>query len=147
MKKYIILSCLIITFIIGMIVYLISIRIDYTLPKNPIVFESEIYHSPKKDDSAYHMIKYKNRSFVLYGTLNKRITKKNVKKVLGYISLENKKDKNSRILALNETDDYLMEFYVKGEMEQATFYRALDTTNKKIYTPDYIESLKYDIWE
>ncbi len=32
-------------------------------------------------------------------------------------------------------------------MNQPDFYRAIDTKNKKINTPNYIESLEYNYWK
>lgn len=40
-----------------------------------------------------------------------------------------------------------MNYYVNGMMEQPDFYRAIDTVGVDVHTPNYIESLDYDIWK
>lgn len=45
-----------------------------------------------------------------------------------------------------DTEDYIANYYVNGEMMQFEFYRAADTIGKK-YMPEYINSLEYEIWK
>lgn len=46
-----------------------------------------------------------------------------------------------------DTEDYIANYYVNGEMMQFEFYRAADTIGKEIYIPEYINSLEYEIWK
>ena len=46
-----------------------------------------------------------------------------------------------------DTEDYIANYYVNGEMMQFCFYRAADTIGKGIYTSDYINDLECEIWK
>lgn len=144
MKKNIIISLVFITIIVFSCIYYKYSLVDYSLNKDSIAFDSLRYDNPKKDGDSYHMIKYKNNSYVYYGELKTRIKNKDVKKVLGYIK-NDVKTKNIRVVALNKTDNYLM--VINTHNKQISFYRRLSTVNKNIFTPDYIKSLNYDIWK
>ena len=122
--------------------------INYDLPEKPLAFEEMTYVNPNDAQDQYDMIAYADRYFVFYGTLGSTIHQEDIKAVIGYkFRDEFPDDKNERVMSLTATNDYLMVYYVGREMEQPSFYRALDTQGNDIETPPYIQSLDYDIWK
>lgn len=120
--------------------------INYDLPDDPVKFETQSYVSPKDKDDGYQIIEYSGRRFIPYGTIHRSLKGGDVGDCLGYIVQDGVEDKNARIYQLTETDNYLTEIFINGEMQQPIFYRAEDTIGKNIDTPDYILSLDYDLW-
>ena len=114
----------------------------YALPDNAPMLEQETYVSETDKDDEYNSILYGGRQYVCYGTINGRFGDGAVGTCVGYTD----GDTNERVCSLKDTDDYILQKYVGGFMEQPMLYRAIDTKGKEIYTPPYIESLDYDVW-
>lgn len=109
----------------------------YALPDGAPAFE----HIDIGEQSG---IEFNGRQYAYFGTIKSKITDNSVKACIGYLN----DDKNDRLFLLSEEmdDNYIMVKNTKGIMEQPGFYRAVDTRNKDIYTPEYIESLGYEYW-
>lgn len=124
-------------------------RIDYSLPHDPIAFDTGNFVNPDNSDDTYLSITYNGRTYIGYGTLKNSIDGDYVGKCLGYRVQEGKKIEDSRFFLLNadKADNYLVEIDIAGEMSQPLFFRATDTAGKDISTPDCIESLDYDYWK
>lgn len=122
---------------------------SYTkLPDTPIIFHSDTFINPDDDTDTYTYITYNDRKYVFYGTLGKKIHMNDSEfECIGYVYREDfPDDTNEHIYRLSSTDDYLMNYYVAGEMVQPDFFRAIDTASQDIYTPEYIDSLGYEFW-
>ena len=115
----------------------------YDLPEGAPAIETRTYVNEKDTEDTYVAIMYDGREYVFYGTIGRRMHTKEIAACVGYTG----GDTNERIFALSDTDDYIMQKYMNGMMEQPGFYRAVDTLGKEIYTPDYIDSLDYELWE
>ena len=114
------------------------------LPEDAAEFTMIEYVNPDDPEDGYAgVIVYNGREYVLYGVQGKTVRLDKLGECIGYCD----GDTNARVYSINETSDYLAEFYVNGMMEQVTFLRALDTAGEEIYTPDYIDSLGYELWE
>ena len=64
-------------------------------------------------------------------------------------SVEDENNKDTRIYTLTDDKEhnFLMEYYIGTNlMNPQTFYRAIDTKDKDINIPIFIESLKYNYW-
>lgn len=116
--------------------------VNYELPPNPEGFETYDYQGFKAVD-------YNGRTYIPYGTIKDTFYSKNIDKCVGYIIQDGKEMKDTRLYTLRNDDknDYLMEYYVNGEMEQPMFLRAVDTVGSDVEDIAYIESLEYDFWE
>lgn len=120
------------------------------LPDEPIAFEQETYVNPADASDEYAAITYKGRTYVPYGTQGSNISRSTVQACIGYLYIEETPDDtNIRIYTLknDEGENYLMDMDIGGFMEQAVFYRAIDTKGQEIVTPKYIDSLNYDVWK
>ena len=95
-------------------------------------------------DSGEALIDYNGRTYSFFGTIRNKMSNSSARECIGY--LEN--DENTHLYTLSEDplDNYIMMKNTTGFMEQATFYRATDTKQKDIFTPEYIESLGYECW-
>ena len=113
------------------------------LPKNAVPITMDTFVNNKDSDDTYGAIKYNGREYIGYGVQGKAIEEHMISECFGYGA----EDSNERYYSLVDTDDYIANYYINGEMMQFNFYRATDTIVKEIYTPDYITSLEYDIWE
>jgi len=122
---------------------------DCALPSNPIVFEQATFYNPNNDKDAYVSIEYNGRVYIPYGTLQGAMGQKYaVKECVGYIKNDaDKNDTQVRVYVLYNTDDYLMVYITGGIMNQPDFYRAIDTIDKDIETPSYIDKLDDDYWK
>ena len=120
--------------------------INYELPDEPIKFSTQTFVSPVDKNDTYSAIKYNDRLYIPYGTLDKTLKGDDVGECLGYIVQDGVEDKGARIYLLTATDDYLAEIFINAGMQQPIFFRAEDTIGKNIDTPSYIDSLNYDIW-
>lgn len=108
-------------------------------------------------DDVYLTIEYNGRTYMPYGTLKGTIKSKNIKECIGYIIQKENNDqvvdennKDTRVYTLIEdpSKNYLMIYYIGTKlMNQPDFWRAIDTKNKKIDTPNYIDSLEYNYWK
>ena len=99
-------------------------REEYTLP----------------DGSGTYLIRVNGREYVYYGRLNGSVRASDTGRVLGYVINEQfPEDDGARLIALSATDDIIMEYEVKGIMEQPEFLRALDTAGSEIAIPGFVE--------
>ena len=114
----------------------------YELPDNAPELQETTYVNEKDKEDTYRELLYGGREYVGYGTINNEFRNSDVLSCVGYAG----GDTNERICTLKATNDYLMSKYVNGIMDQPIFYRAIDTMGKEIFTPPYIDSLNYDIW-
>ena len=124
-------------------------KIDYSLPDNPIAFETATYTNPTDSEDTYTSIEYNGRTYIGYGTLKGNLTKEDVGDCLGFIVQDNVRMEDTRIFTLT-TDagvNYLARLETEGVMNQPDFFRAIDTLGQDIATPDFIEDLGYDFWK
>lgn len=125
------------------------------LKDNAIAFNMGEYTG--ENDDKYSTIKYNGRTYMPYGTLKGIIRNKNVSECIGYIiqnenssSVVDENDKDTRVYTLVEdsNENYLMIYYIGTTlMNQPDFWRAIDTKDKKVDTPNYIDSLYYNYWK
>lgn len=125
-----------------------SYGINYELPDEPIKFSTQTFVSPVDKNDTYSAIKYNDRLYIPYGTLDKTLKGDDVGECLGYIVQDGVADKNTRVYVLTADKDvnYLAEINTEGFMDQPIFFRAEDTIGKNIDTPSYIHSLNYCVW-
>lgn len=144
MKKIIICSLLVLLLLQGC-----SKSAKYDLPAEPIKFETYDYFNPQNKDDGYRAFSYNGRVYIPYGTQGKAVRSGDIGQCLGYIIQDGEADTDMRVYTLfeDESENYLMVLQSGGEMAQADFLRAEDTADKEIKTPDYIESLSYDLWK
>ena len=124
-------------------------RIDYSLPANPIEFNTGTFKNPNNPDDDYISIEYNGRTYIPYGTINGIVPKDEMGDCLGYIVQDGTKMEDSRIFLLGGDSDanYLGRFETEGVMNQPDFFRAVDTVGQEIITPKYIDDLDYDFWK
>ena len=124
-------------------------RIDYSLPANPMEFNTGTYVNPNDPDDSYISIEYSGRTYIPYGTINGIVPKDGMGDCLGYIVQDDTKMEDSRVFLLTGDVDanYLGRFETEGVMNQPNFFRAVDTVGQDITTPKYIEDLGYDFWK
>lgn len=113
------------------------------LPANAIAFENGIT--------------YKDRTYSMYGTLDKSIKASDIKECIGYIvqteensSIADPNDKDTRVYLLTDDkeENFIMVYYTGTTlMNQPDFYRADDTKGKEIEIPKFICDLDYDWWK
>lgn len=125
------------------------------LKENAISFIMEEYKSDI-DDTLYGSLNYNDRIYIPYGTLKGQIKTKDIKNCIGYIiqdenssSYTNLKDKDTIVYTLtNDKDENFLMVYYIGEslMNQPDFYRALDTKDKNIEIPNFIDKENYGYW-
>lgn len=120
------------------------------LKKDAIAFEQNNYVDEKDDNAGYLTIEYNGRIYLPYGTLNGTLKEENIKGCIGYIMEDDINDKDTRIYTLVEDKDvnFLLEYYIGSNlMNQPIFYRAIDTKDKDINIPKYIDDLEYNYWK
>ncbi len=124
-------------------------RIDYSLPADPIEFNTGTFVNPADPDDDYISIEYNGRTYIPYGTINGIVPKDEMGDCLGYIVQDGTKMEDSRIFLLTGDPDanYLGRFETEEIMNQPDFFRAIDTVRQDITTPKYIEDLGYDFWK
>ena len=124
-------------------------RIDYSLPANPIEFNTRTYVNPNDPDDSYISIEYNGRTYIPYGTINGIVPNDEMGDCLGYIVQDGTRMEDSRVFLLSGDPDanYLGRFETEGVMNQPDFFRAVDTVGQDITTPKYIEDLEYDFWK
>ena len=115
----------------------------YALPADAPRLEQATYVNENDKEDTYNAIIYDGREYVCYGTIGKHFRDKEVEACVGYTG----SDTNERVCTLRATNDYIMQTYINGIMDQPMFYRAADTLGKEIYTPGFIESLDYELWQ
>lgn len=124
-------------------------KVDYSLPDSPIRFDTGTFVNPYDSDDTYLSIRYNDRTYIGYGTLNGRIKGKDVGDCLGFIVQDGVQMEDARIFLLTADPDenYLVRLETEGIMNQPDFFRAIDTVGQNIDTPDFIEDLGYDVWK
>ncbi len=148
---------LVIGIIIVLVLAIIFARTNYpNLKDNAISFTMGEYKSDI-DNTIYGSLNYNNRTYIPYGTLKGYIKTKDIKDCIGYImqdenssSITNLEDKDTRVYTLtNDKDEnFLMVYYIGNSlMNQPDFYRALDTKNKNVEIPNFIDKEDYGYWK
>ncbi len=127
------------------------------LKENAIAFNMGEYIDKNDDDAGYGTIIYNGRTYMPYGTLKRGIKSKNIKECIGYIiqnenssSIVDENNKDTRVYTLIEdpNENYLMIYYIGTTlMNQPAFWKAIDTKDRKVDTPNYIVSLDYGYWK
>ena len=127
------------------------------LEKDAIGFQTGNYIDENDDSAGYLTIEYNGRTYMPYGTLKGSLKEKDIDKCIGYIiqnenssSIIDKDNKDTRIYTLidDKENNFLMEYYIGTDlMNQPSFYRAIDTKNKDINIPKFIDSLDYNYWK
>ena len=110
-----------------------------------------------ESDEEYGTIEYNGRVYLPYGTIKNSLRSTDINECIGYIiqneetsSIVDFDDKDTRVYTLADDPDenYLMEYYIGTTlMNQPSFWRAVDTRDSQIDTPQYIESLDYSYWK
>ena len=97
------------------------------------------------DDMNSMLITVNGRTYAPYGVVKKYMSKDSLRECIGYVD----DDKDCRIYTLQEDpfDNYLIEKNVNGFMDPDMFWRDITTIEDDIFTPEYIESLKYEEWD
>lgn len=125
-------------------------RIDFSLPAEPVEFNTGIYVSPDYSGETFLSLEYNGRTYIPYGNLKKSVNGNDVGECLGYYVQEGVKAEDVRIFLLRGDADanFLVRIDMTGFMSQPDFFRAIDTKDKKIAIPDFIEASDSDIfWE
>lgn len=127
------------------------------LEKDAIGFKTNSYIDENDDNAGYLTIEYNGRIYMPYGTLKETLKEKYIEKCIGYIiqnennsSVIDINNKNTRIYTLSDDKDnnFLMEHYIGTDlMNPQSFYRAIDTRDKDIDIPEYIDDLDYNYWK
>ncbi len=145
MKKIIIGIVIAVLVAVGGVVYLRSTKPDYSLPESAQPIKQFEYEDPDNKDDGYMAVMYNDRTYLPYGTLKNTIKKKDIANCIGYLN----DDKNVRLFLLNGDEDqnYIMEVFTNGFMDQPVFYRAIDTRDRKTDSFTFIDSLNYDYWK
>lgn len=123
-------------------------KIDYSLPENPIEFNTSTFVNPVDSEDTYLSIDYNGRTYIAFGTFKGIVPESEMGDCLGYIVQDGVKMDDSRIFLLTADPDtnYLGRFETEGVMNQPDFFRAIDTVGKDITTPAYIDDLGYKYW-
>ena len=124
-------------------------RIDCDLPESPNEFHTGSFANPADSDDTYQSIEYNGRTYIGFGTIKTPIDGNDVGRCLGYIVQDGAVMKDMRIFLLDADPDanFLVQIFTDGFMNQPIFFRALDTKEKEIGVPPYIESLDYLYWK
>ena len=127
------------------------------LEQYAVGFQVGSYIDQNDDEAEYLTIEYNGRTYMPYGTLKGMLKEKEIDKCIGYViqdenssSVVDKNDKDTRIYTLTSDKDnnFLMEYYIGSDlMNQPSFYRAIDTKNKNIDIPKFIDDLGYNYWK
>ena len=112
----------------------------YALPEDPVVFETGTFVNPDDPEDTFQSVERDGRTYILFG-LEKGM-KTHFGPCLGYVA----GDDNRRIFAAEglPEEEYLIEYYVAGEMEQAVYLRCIDTQGDPV--PEQLESYGYPFW-
>ena len=144
MRKYIAISILISCILLGGCSAISSVNQDITDNSKAITIDdNHVYVNPNDPEDGYQVVTVNNRDYILFGTQGKTITGDMIGECIAYDSEDNAR----RYYRVVGTDDYIAEYYVVGVMEQFVFLRAIDTMDKDIDTPNFIDDLDYDIWK
>ena len=144
MKKFIAVSILIGCILLGGCSTISQIDYDITDNSKAITIDDDhVYVNPNDPEDGYQIVTIDNRDYILYGTQGKTMTGGMIGECIAYDS----EDNADRFYEVVGTEDYIAEYYVVGEMMQFDFLRAIDTIDKDIDTPEFIDDLGYDIWK
>ena len=121
----------------------------YQLLDNPIEFNTERFVNPNNEDDDYLIIEYNWRTYAPYGTLQWFMKKDDVGDCIWYIVQDWVKIEDTLVCLLvsDIENSYLAEIDTVGFMSQPIFFRAIDTVWQNIFTPKFIGSLEYELWE
>ena len=110
------------------------------LPDDPVVFETDTLED---GDGGYVTILWEGRVYAPYGVLTAQFFSRSVGSCLGYVD----GDVEVLVYALKgaHPEEYLVEYYRSGLMDNPMVFRALGTEGIPI--PDSVESLGYEIWD
>ena len=99
----------------------------------------------ESDELNSMLIEVNGRTYAPYGGVKKYMSKDSLRECIGYVD----DDKDSRVYTLMEDpyENYLVEKNVNSFMNPDMFWRDISTIEDDIFTPEYIESLKYEDWE
>ena len=116
-------------------------RDRYALPEKPVVFETGTFVNPDNPEDTFLSVEWDGRTYILFG-IEKGMTT-HFGPCLGYVG----DDKNERIFAAEglPKEEYLIEYYVAGKMEQAVYLRCIDTKGNPV--PEQLESCGYPFWD
>lgn len=152
MKKIIVTSIVII--LVALLLIFTNTRYP-NLKENAIGFTMGEYKS-EIDDTLYGSITYNNRTYIPYGLLKGHVKTKDIKECIGYIiedenssSYIDKNDKDTRVYTLTKDNEenFLMVYYIGTTlMNEPDFFRAIDTNNKNINIPSFIDNGDYGYW-
>lgn len=108
-------------------------------------------------DESFGSIEFGGRTYIPYGTANRKYRKSDIDSCLGYIiqnehssSVSDSGNTMRRVYTLAADPDhhFLMDFDDSIRlMNQPSFFRAIDTKGETIDAPDCIDSLGYAFWE
>lgn len=127
------------------------------LGDDAIAFEMGTFEDTEHDGALYGTIEYNGRTYIGYGTINRRYTPKVLDACVGFIvqdehssALVDRSNRDRRVytLAGDENHDFLLDYDSTIKlMNTPGFWRALDTRGKEIELPGYIDALDYDYWK
>lgn len=125
-----------------------SHKIDYSLPDNPIEFNTSTFVNPVDSDDTYLSIEYNRRTYIAFGTIKGIVPESEMGECLGYVVQDGMKMEESRLFLLtaDPNENYLERVETEGVMNQPDFFRAIDTVGKDITTPAFIDDLGYKFW-
>ena len=121
--------------------------VPYGLPEEPIVFKSGEFY-PDNDDSGYRTVEYDDKVYIMYGGIKAIGLLRDISYACGVCLGYVEDDESERIYALvNEsTDEWLIEYYVGGIMEQPIVLREISAKdNDRI--PGSVEAFDYEYWK
>ena len=116
------------------------------LPDDPVIFQrGEI--NPEGEDTGYVTVEHDGKVFVPYGILRGRGLFRDVSYAFGDCLGCMGDGSYAKIYALagQSPEEWLIDFYEGGEMEQPMVYRELGTLGGPV--PECVESLEYEIWK
>ena len=124
-------------------------KIDYSLPADPIAFNTDTYVSPSDSEDTFRSIEYNGRIYIPFGTQKGNITADDLGECLGYVVQDGEKLEDSRIFLLAGDPDvnFLVEFSTQTLMNPPMFLRAIDTLGEDITIPSFVEDLGYNYWK
>ena len=110
------------------------------LPDDPVVFETGTLET---EDGGYVTILWEGRVYAPYGVLTTTFFQWSLGACLGYVD----GDVEDLVYALSgaHPEEYLVEYYRSGLMDNPMVFRALGT--KGIPIPDNVDPLGYEIWD
>ena len=127
------------------------------LEDDAIAFESGEFYDENYPDIGYLTIVYNGRIYMPYGTLGGTLKKEDLEKCVGYIvedenisAIVNKDSKDTRVYTLTSDPEYnylVVHYIASQEMNQPSFWRALDTKGEDINTPSMITSFEDKYWD